>query len=138
MINKVLERLSGVKKSGADKWLAKCPAHDDRSPSLGIKLVDDKILVHCFAGCSVDDIVQSIGLEISDLFPEKTIEYGAKAKRPPKFNASELIQLCSREACVLSLGLMDCFNGKVISDVDRTRLLQAMKTISSIKREVSR
>lgn len=137
MINKILERLQGVKKSGPDKWLARCPAHDDRSPSLGIKLADDKVLLHCFAGCTVDDILQSIGLQMSDLFPEKEITYGPQAKRP-KFNASELIQICSREACILSLGLMDCFNGKAISDIDRARLNQAMTTIESVRREVSR
>jgi hypothetical protein len=40
----LLSLLSGVKNTGRDKWLALCPAHDDRSPSLGIKQLDDKII----------------------------------------------------------------------------------------------
>jgi len=32
--------------------MALCPAHDDRNPSLSIQLADDRILIHCFAGCS--------------------------------------------------------------------------------------
>jgi hypothetical protein len=74
-INNLLSRLDKVKSTGPGKWLACCPGpvHNkgDRHPSLGIKQVDDMILIHCFAGCAVSEIVSSIGLTLSDLMPER-------------------------------------------------------------------
>ena len=65
----VLDRLSGVKQSG-EQWIARCPSHEDRSPSLSIRRGDDgRALVHCFAGCEPEDVIGAIGLEYKDLFP---------------------------------------------------------------------
>ena len=50
-----------------------CPAHDDTQASLSITPDDanQKILLHCHAGCSVNQIVAAMGLEIRDLFYSK-------------------------------------------------------------------
>jgi len=51
---------------------AKCPCHDDRTPSLSISLGDDgKVLVKCHAGCEAADIVAKVGLGLKDLYPQK-------------------------------------------------------------------
>ena len=49
----LLSRLDGVKKTGHGQWIARCPAHEDRSPSLSIAEKDDRVLVHCHAGCYI-------------------------------------------------------------------------------------
>ena len=68
-LQNILSRLDGVRKgSGEGQYMAKCPAHEDRSPSLGVKDNGDKIIINCFAGCSVDDVVSAIGLKLTDLF----------------------------------------------------------------------
>jgi hypothetical protein len=64
-----LDRLDRVRKC-ASGWMARCPAHDDRHPSLSIRENDGRILVHCFAGCPVDAVVAAIGLEMRDLFAD--------------------------------------------------------------------
>lgn len=52
-------------------WLVRCAAHKDRTPSLSIAEGDDgRILLRCFSGCSSEDIVEQMGLSLSDLFPE--------------------------------------------------------------------
>ena len=49
-----LDRLDGVKRTGAGRWLARCPAHDDKRASLAVRELDDgRVLVHDFAGCAV-------------------------------------------------------------------------------------
>lgn len=49
------------KKSGRG-WIARCPAHDDRSPSLSIsQSAEGKLLLHCFAGCRFEDILAASG-----------------------------------------------------------------------------
>jgi putative DNA primase/helicase len=69
---KLVERLEGVHGSGP-KWSARCPAHDDRNPSLAItEKANGDALVHCHAGCSVDEVVVAVGLEVRDLFAEGT------------------------------------------------------------------
>jgi len=52
-------------------WKAKCPSHDDQNPSLSISEGEGgRVLLHCFAGCAVDEIVSDLGLEMTDLFLE--------------------------------------------------------------------
>jgi len=51
--DKILPLLDKVKKKGDNSWVVCCPAHDDKSPSLAIREVDDRLLIHCFAGCTV-------------------------------------------------------------------------------------
>ena len=56
----VLDVLEGVKKS-SDGFSALCPAHDDTRPSLSISLGDDgRLLAHCFADCSFEEIMTAI------------------------------------------------------------------------------
>jgi putative DNA primase/helicase len=58
------------RKSGAG-WCCKCPAHDDRNPSLSIHAGDDgRALVNCHAGCSVDAVCGAVGLRPADLFTD--------------------------------------------------------------------
>lgn len=45
-----------------------CPAHDDKNPSFNVTLKDDHILFNCFAGCSFDAMIASLGLKPSDCF----------------------------------------------------------------------
>jgi len=70
-INLILPQLSKVKQTRHNQWLACCPAHKDKSPSLGIQLLSDgRILMNCLAGCGVLDVLQSLNLNMSDLFPD--------------------------------------------------------------------
>ena len=65
----ILNRLQGVKQS-REGYTALCPAHDDRKPSLSIKLADNEtILLYCHAGCTIADICKALGIEEKDLFP---------------------------------------------------------------------
>jgi putative DNA primase/helicase len=68
-------------KQNSNGWIAKCPAHDDRSPSLSISEGDDgRALVKCHAGCSTDRVVEEMGLKMSDLMSSKTTENENKPK----------------------------------------------------------
>lgn len=69
-VNPILDRLDKVRQIGPDKWSACCPAHDDRTPSLSIKDGGDRVLLHCFAGCRLADILAGLGLELHNLFAE--------------------------------------------------------------------
>ena len=66
----VLSRLEHVTGRNG-KWMALCPAHKDRSPSLAINETDDRLLLHCFAGCETKYVAAAVGLDMSDLFHQK-------------------------------------------------------------------
>ena len=65
-----LSRLSNVRKT-SNGWQACCPAHEDKKASLSISLKDGHILLYCHAGCSIEEILETIGLEKKDLFIEE-------------------------------------------------------------------
>ena len=51
--------------------MARCPAHDDQTPSLSIREADDgRVLLNCFAGCEFQQIMSALRLEVQDAFPE--------------------------------------------------------------------
>jgi hypothetical protein len=61
--------LPGGRRVGGS-WLFRCPVHEDRRPSLGVReLADGKLLVRCYAGCATADVLQALGLRFGDLFP---------------------------------------------------------------------
>jgi putative DNA primase/helicase len=77
-IDRVVERLKDARVHNG-YLMALCPAHDDREPSLSLKEGDDgRVLIKCHAGCTTENIVEAIGLEMHDLFDEK--EGGASAR----------------------------------------------------------
>ena len=71
-IKEILDRLQEVKKTG-DGWLALCPAHKDKQASLSVGYRDERILLHCHAGCEIEDIVTAMGLKLSDLFNKESV-----------------------------------------------------------------
>lgn len=67
--DELASRLERVKKSGSG-YVARCPAHQDKEPSLSVSTGDDgRVLLHCHVGCTPDAIVRALGLSLSDLFP---------------------------------------------------------------------
>jgi putative DNA primase/helicase len=74
----IIERLEHVRATGKNRWIARCPAHKDSSPSLVITQPDnERVLIHCHAGCSTGDILDSLGLDWGALMPDKDSSYSA-------------------------------------------------------------
>lgn len=67
----ILSRLHKVRACSKSKWIACCPAHDDSSPSLSIcETEDGTLLIKCFAGCTISDVMAAIEMTVADLFPK--------------------------------------------------------------------
>jgi hypothetical protein len=70
-VDEILGQLERVRKNKRG-WMALCPAHEDSDPSLSIAEGDDgRVLLRCFAGCPTDRVCASLGLKLSDLFPDR-------------------------------------------------------------------
>lgn len=66
-VDEILARFRGVRQTGREEWEALCAKHDDREPSLAIKVAGDKVLVHCHAGCKTPDVLAAANLTFRDL-----------------------------------------------------------------------
>lgn len=61
-----------VRASGGTTF-AKCPGHEDTKASLAIKVGDDgRVLLKCHAGCTNADVVERLGMKMSELFADDT------------------------------------------------------------------
>lgn len=105
-LDNVLSCLDKVKSAGTNKWKACCPAHDDKNPSLAItETSDGTVLLKCWAGCTAQDIVSAIGLELRDLFPG--------AKQPRRGPSKQAIE---HERTVYQIGKSMLDAGKLSGD----------------------
>lgn len=128
---KLLERLEGVRQTGPGRWIAKCPAHDDRGPSLSIREIDDgTILVNDFAGCGAVDVMAAVGLELKDLFPERPTDHRRKPARAA-LDALDVLACLATEGQVLAIAANDIAEGRPISPSDADRIAQAAGRIRS-------
>jgi hypothetical protein len=124
----LLEHLDGIRRTGQDRWIAKCPAHPDKSPSLAVReLTDGRVLVHCFAGCEVENVLSAVGLTFSDLFPEQAREH--KRERRP-FPAADVLACMAHESLIALLAATDLSRGMELSREDVERLAVASSRIA--------
>jgi len=81
MIDELLDRLDKVRANGKSKWVACCPVHGDKNPSMSVAEKDGRVLCHCFAcGANGLEVAKALGLPPSVLF-EKPIEHGYIPKK---------------------------------------------------------
>ena len=135
MIEEILSRLSKVKRSGKGNWLACCPAHEDKNPSMTIHAADDgRILVRCWAGCSFEEIVGAVGLGWEPWFPPKPPgQDRVQAVRRP-FPAGDVLEALAFETRVVALLAADMRKLKHIAEPEYERLFLAMERINEGRR----
>jgi hypothetical protein len=122
--HKLLPLLRNVKRTGVGRWIATCPAHDDRHPSLSIRELDDgMMLLHDFGGCSPADVLGSVGLAFEDLYPERQAGHRRGIRRP--FHATDVLRCVAFEALVVCVGASRLGQGSPLSEADRQRMLLA-------------
>ena len=136
-VEKILSCLDKVRRTGSGNWIACCPAHDDRSPSLSICETEiGSVLLHCFAGCPTADVVAAVGLEMSDLFPPR--EPGIHRSRPkvPPIHWSEVFDAIETALLSISMAWTDFANGKPVSQADAVFLSQQAGRLADVIQEV--
>jgi len=86
IFQKIIDSDSRGGRVGTDQGNIHCPAHEDGSPSLSVKLAEDRILLKCHAGCETDKILEALDLSWKDIFAgscRPTVEELAKIKKLP-------------------------------------------------------
>jgi len=127
----LLSQLAGVKKTGVNRWIACCPAHPDKHPSLNVRELDDgRILVKCFAGCSVEEVLHAVGLELDALYPEKLIGHCLHPERRP-FSARDILEAVGNEALIVSVAASTIARGETLVEDDCERLMLASRRLQT-------
>lgn len=130
-IHDLLNQLQKVKKTGPARYIALCPAHADRRPSLTITEKDDgMVLIRCWAGCGAADILAAVGMEFDALYPPRTDDHRGKPIRRP-WNPYDLLRIMAFESTVASICANDVMRGKPLNEAERQRLATAVKRLAN-------
>ena len=135
-IETLLSRLDRVKETGPGRWLARCPSHNDKKPSLSIRETEDGVvLIKCWSGCGYEDVVASVGLEAQHLFA-KPPENRPPLKPHEKWIPRDVIKALADEVFVVVLAASDILRSETFTELDHARLLLATMRIEAAAREV--
>lgn len=116
----LLARLEKVSRRGGGRYTARCPAHQDRDPSLSIgEAQDGRILIKCFAGCTPDDITAAIGMDLWDLAPPNLKNYRSMMEHVHKRTPQQ-----QREDRVLELAKS---TRRRLTEKEKRRVIQAVE-----------
>ena len=132
-----MAKLDGVIERGGDRYYALCPVHADRSPSLTIRTAEDgRVLVHCFAGCSVESILRALGLGWEALFPDERtrdarIAIARRLGQPAEPDPLEV------ERWVLRIAAADLRAARPLSAEDRARIKVARLRLAAARGEAA-
>jgi hypothetical protein len=113
-----------------------CPAHDDRGPSLSVRETPEgAVLLHCFGGCSVSEVVSALGLELADLFPPRERPRNAPRKIAKTLTPGQALELLENEANLIAIAGGIVAEGRALSESDRERVMLAAGRVLTIARE---
>lgn len=129
----LLDRLEKVRSQGKG-WTARCPAHKDQGPSLSVTEVSDRVLVHCFAGCTAGDVLAAVGLNWSDLFPPRQWVDGKEQRLQAQRSIREVsrdaaLDLLALESKITLIAARQIAGGQALSAEDEDRLATAIERI---------
>jgi hypothetical protein len=123
IIAKLTSRLEGVKCTGPGRYIAKCPSHPDKSPSMTVAEKEGRVVFHCFAGCEPADVLASVGLTFGDLYPERPTY--SKGGRTAAFNPYDVLKCLTREAGIITLAAAQVSTGHPLTTADADRVALA-------------
>lgn len=138
-IDLLLPRLQGVRRTGPGTWMARCPSHEDRLPSLSVREAPDgRVLINCFGGCGACDVVAALGLDFADLFPPRMeIAYGPPRTRDhvvPRIPAADALKLLDQESFYVWLVAEWLLSGKARVEEHIDDLRRSSARIGEIRR----
>lgn len=134
----LLDRLQGVRATGRDRWLARCPAHGDKSPSLSIReLEDGRVLLHDFAGCDTESILAAVGLDIAALFPPRDPATHYTPPTRTRTQAADVLVALDHEAHVVAIIGADVLEHRTLDAPTWTRLAQAVQRIGDARGDIA-
>lgn len=96
------------------------------------------MLLKCWHGCEIEVVVAALGLDLSDLFPQrlKSGQGGQPIKRRRLLRADQALDLLDAEMVLVVVCAMDIARGELLDANTKQRLLQAAARVSTLRDEV--
>lgn len=138
-IDNTLSRLEKVRQRQPGQYSARCPAHADKGPSLSVRETPEgSVLLHCFAGCEVSEIVAAMGLELHDLFPPQDKLTTAPKKIANLLTAGQALELLAQESLFVAVAISNYFHGVTLTQKDINRLTTAAGRIGLLREQTKK
>lgn len=133
MIDRLLSALQRVRAKGDSSWMALCPVHAEKTPSLSIDLLaDGTVLAHCFGcGANGQQVAEALGIPLSDLFPPRPRDTpdGPGGRGPYTRNTRDLLAAARHEALIVVVAMEAWRQGQELSLEDEHRVLEAARRL---------
>lgn len=135
-IDNTLSRLEKVRQRQPGQYSARCPAHADKGPSLSVRETPEgSVLLHCFAGCEVGEIVAAMGLQLHDLYPPQDKSKSAPRKIANLLTAGQALELLAQESLFVAVAIGNYFHGVALTQKDLNRLTTAAGRIGLLREQ---
>ena len=133
-IDQLLSRLELVRQVKPDHWRAKCPVHqreNSRNRTLSIvETESSSVLIHCFADCAYDAVLNAIGLQPSDLYPkDEWIQEAKYIRKPSSKSYRRVIENARGAATIVEVGARMMSRGETLDADDLTTLAGASEDL---------
>lgn len=120
----------------ARAMVCRCPAHDDKRPSMLVSETEDgRVLMHCRAGCTFDEIRQGLGLDPIDLIPEHLRHARTDGNRSPhkgpRFSPWQALKALAVDVLTVEIAANQVHRGGWINNEDMAALAAARDRIRS-------
>jgi hypothetical protein len=125
-----------ARRTGAG-WIARCPAHEDKTPSLSIREGRTReVVLHCHAGCPQDAVIEA--LRARGLWPEREPERNGQPYADPEWAEDAKLRVPFwRRACIVMCddALVDlCGRWETADDpTERMILAEAVKPLTELR-----
>jgi len=135
IVDKFLHLLDKVKSTGDDSWIACCPCHDDKTPSMSIKeTLNDSgepcLLMHCFSCHATGvDVAEALGFKATDLFAEKLNYDHTKKQKRKYFPAKTVFKCLARDALFVEICAREMQKGFTLNELTIDMLFDSRKRI---------
>lgn len=138
----LLPLLHDVRSRGSNKWMARCPAHNDRNPSLSISQAGARTLLRCFGGCETLQIVAALGLRMCNLFTDTPLPRGQRLiQNSPKIDRASVafrFDLAALDRWLRAERVLKAVAHFGIHDLDDKELDQLMEAVACAHRDQER
>lgn len=138
-LEKLLARLHKVEQLPAGQHIARyracCPAHDDKKPSLSVTLAQSgAILLKCWAGCSAEEVIGSVGMDMVELFPPIDRHHCPPERRP--FSADQAANALSDDAMIIAMVAAKLRKKEPLTDDDMQEVLDIHTRAKAIRQGI--
>lgn len=132
----IISHLHKVKRISDGRYIALCPCHNDKKPSLNVAITPEGVvLIKCFAcGATGLDVCEALGVKPSSLFPPNDNPSSYEIKKRQGFSAWQMLHAIEKDALVVLIAARMLLSGEILPEYDVTYLGEVVVRISEALR----